>query len=810
MRGGRCSSRNTASRRRVACRISARTGWTMAGMRSAPRRMVQAHLGDDRPRATRRAHALVAQRRERRAELWPPGGVRRPRRRDPRAGRRCGAVAGVTVRRAGRLGRIAGRGGPVLSVSGASGRPGARGGSVRRGDRQLSAGPGPISAPRRVSERDRLRARGGAERHERRAAAGSAVVQPVPRTSAGEGSNGARSVLQRGRDGRPAEGRRRGRYVRFPVCDDEPLAHRPGRAHLSGAGREPRPVALWPHRGVDPRRLVRGSRRPRHGSTTSLGVAQRHRSVGAADHGAVPPRRPLRDRDHGRGALHGPGGGSRQRGGTRRVACDPDICLAHLGGAGVARAFEGCVFRVARGVGSVVRGNPVLALLAVPALLTAQLPAAEAAFGRGEYAAARAAYERVLATDSVNVRALYRLAILDSWDGKLTLSLQRFARLRRLEPRDGDIMVSQARVVAWSGDLDKAEQLWRAALAAHPDAAELLIGLAQTLYWKGQPGLAEAYAARARAAAPDDRTARDLARAVRAALRPEVATTADGAGDSDHNDFVAQEASFTGSPGGTLRGTLHAGWRHATDPAGDGTSFGAGGDVMAALGRGAVLRAGLGARRIEPDVAPARTPLTAQLGLGVRPARYAAVSVAYSRTPFDETAGLMRQDLMIDAVDLSFDVSPGAGWSISGGGGGAWFSDGNRRYSAVGAVLGRVVRGLQLGPFARALGYRRGAPGLYFAPDRFSVLEARVVYQWQRSRWGLRTDGGIGAEQVFRGAAHQTEWHFGVTLSRGWGANNEVALVGSITNSAGATSTTGTRTEGFRYRTLGLRLRQGL
>ena len=55
---------------------------------------------------------------------------------------------------------------------------------------------------------------------------------------------------------------------------------------------------------------------------------------------------------------------------------------------------------------------------------------------------------------------------------------------------------------------------------------------------------------------------------MRAALRPEMATTADGAGDSDHNDFVAQEASFTGSPGGKLRGTLHAGWRHATDPAG--------------------------------------------------------------------------------------------------------------------------------------------------------------------------------------------------------------------------------------------------
>src|SRR5439155_208824 len=232
----------------------------------------------------------------------------------------------------------------------------------------------------------------------------------------------------------------------------------------------------------------------------------------------------------------------------------------------------------------------------------------------------------------------------------------------------------------------------RAALAAHPDAAELLIGLAQTLYWKGQPALAEAYAARARAAAPLDLTARELERVVRAALRPEVATTADGAGDSDSNTFVAQEGTLTASLGGQLRGTLHAGWRRATDRAGDGTSFGAGGYAIAALGGGAVLRAGLGARRVEPDVGPARTPLTAQLGLGLHPARYAAVSVGYSRTPFDETAALMRQALTLDAVDLSFDVSPVPGWSISGGGGGAWLSDGNRRDSAVGSVLGRAQR----------------------------------------------------------------------------------------------------------------------
>ena len=165
-----------------------------------------------------------------------------------------------------------------------------------------------------------------------------------------------------------------------------------------------------------------------------------------------------------------------------------------------------------------------LLALAVARPLAAQLPEADEAFRRGDYRAARAGYERVLAGDSLNVRALYRLAILDSWDGKLTRALARFARLRRLEPKDEDIQVSQvqvlawtgdtrssealydsvlarsprradalagrARAVAWSGDLNRAEHLWRAALEQFPDDPELLIGLAQTLYWEGQPTLA--------------------------------------------------------------------------------------------------------------------------------------------------------------------------------------------------------------------------------------------------------------------------------------------------------------------------------
>src|SRR3979490_3198235 len=100
-----------------------------------------------------------------------------------------------------------------------------------------------------------------------------------------------------------------------------------------------------------------------------------------------------------------------------------------------------------------------LALLATPALLTAQLPDAEAAFRRGDYVAARTAYEQVLATDSLNIRALYRLGVLDGWDGKLSRSLQRLTRARRLAPADADIMVSQAQVLAWAGKPPAAEAL---------------------------------------------------------------------------------------------------------------------------------------------------------------------------------------------------------------------------------------------------------------------------------------------------------------------------------------------------------------
>src|SRR3989454_1583245 len=120
-----------------------------------------------------------------------------------------------------------------------------------------------------------------------------------------------------------------------------------------------------------------------------------------------------------------------------------------------------------------------LLVLAVARPLAAQLPEADEAFRRGDYRAARAGYERVLAGDSLNVRALYRLAILDSWDGKLARALARFARLRRLEPKDEDVQVSQAQVLAWTGDTRSSEALYDSVLVRSPRRADALAGRAR-------------------------------------------------------------------------------------------------------------------------------------------------------------------------------------------------------------------------------------------------------------------------------------------------------------------------------------------
>jgi hypothetical protein len=158
---------------------------------------------------------------------------------------------------------------------------------------------------------------------------------------------------------------------------------------------------------------------------------------------------------------------------------------------------------------------------------------------------------------------------------------------------------------------------------------------------------------------------------------------------------------------------------------------------------------------------------------------------------------------------LSLDLDPKPALSISGGAGAAWFSDGNRRLSGVLGVLGGLGHGVSVGAFARTMGYRLDTlHDGYFSPARFSVLEARAIYNVRRGRWGLRADAGLGGQQIratsSSGAPWQSEWHLTAVLSRSWNGG-EITLEGLLTNSAGS-NTVGA----FHYHSVTLGFHQGL
>jgi tetratricopeptide (TPR) repeat protein len=493
-----------------------------------------------------------------------------------------------------------------------------------------------------------------------------------------------------------------------------------------------------------------------------------------------------------------------------------------------------------------------LALL-LPRLAAAQLPEAEDAFNRGDFRTARVLYDSALALDSLNARALFRLATLDSWDGKLKRSLARFAVLRRIELNQPDEMIAHARVlswsgqlkwaaalydsvlaidstrtdaiagharmVAWAGDLNQAERLFRQALEHHPDDPEILVGLGQTLEWQGEPDLAELYVARARQLAPSDREARDLLSQVRAERRPLLRVTSDAANDIERNSFVALAGSVSALLRPALQGQLHASWRQNTsqDTAGAprivARSSGIDGVLIKAFPPKLTVRGGVGVRVLDPDIGATRTFTTVQLGAGLHPTTYLSLGASYSHYPFDETRLLVDSGFVWNEIGVDLDASPSPSFEVSSGWDAAWLSDGNRRLTANAAAMMGVAFGLRAGIYARVMGYRVPNPGHgYFAPDQFLLGEARAVYLFRRPGWWVRAIVGLGAQRVATGLPTQAEWHGDASVGHSWRSVDEISLVATYTNSAQASTGAGltkNTAEKYRYWSAGLRYQIG-
>jgi tetratricopeptide (TPR) repeat protein len=147
-----------------------------------------------------------------------------------------------------------------------------------------------------------------------------------------------------------------------------------------------------------------------------------------------------------------------------------------------------------------------LALLLASAV-QAQNPA-DAAWTRGDLPAARRLYAERLAADSSDGRALHRMGLLLSWDGRYADGIALLDRLLLLAPENGDARVDRARVLAWARRFDESLAGYGEALRRASDDRQALLGLAQTLAWMDRLDSARAIYARLLAAHPTDLEAR--------------------------------------------------------------------------------------------------------------------------------------------------------------------------------------------------------------------------------------------------------------------------------------------------------------
>jgi tetratricopeptide (TPR) repeat protein len=157
----------------------------------------------------------------------------------------------------------------------------------------------------------------------------------------------------------------------------------------------------------------------------------------------------------------------------------------------------------------IARRSFALAALALllAAAARAQNPA-DAAWARGDMDTARRLYAERLAADSSDVRALHRMGLLLSWDGRYAAGIALLDRLLLAAPQNGDARVDRARVLAWAQRFDESIAGYVEALRRASGDRQALLGLAQTLAWMDRLDSARAIYARVLAANPTDLEAR--------------------------------------------------------------------------------------------------------------------------------------------------------------------------------------------------------------------------------------------------------------------------------------------------------------
>lgn len=471
--------------------------------------------------------------------------------------------------------------------------------------------------------------------------------------------------------------------------------------------------------------------------------------------------------------------------------------------------------------------------------LSAQTGLADSLWTAGDYRAAKAEYTLALHENPGSVRALFRLAVLSAWDGRLDSALALLRDAREVQPGEPDVRLWEAKVLlwddrysealvrydsliaefperldarlgraqtlAWWGHTADAEREYRALAEANPDDPEALVALGQLLTWQHRLTEADRYTARALRVAPRHQAGRELQAQITALRNPRLEIALGVSHDSDHNTAWWQTLGTSLVPAPGLRAFASAGAYEASDPLRKGTRLSAEAGANWFYANLAVTAA-IGVRRLSSDFSADRSLATWRMGASYRLAPGAGFGAGYAYYSLDETAFLVGRNLDISEFSLEGDVDLRRGLSLGVGAGIAPISDDNQRKSLVLALTQRIGGGLSAGLFGRGLWYDFRGLG-YFSPDHYLIGEIRASYTRAFRPWEARLTGGVGIQDINLDGTHSADarWHVEARLARRWSTISEIALSGGFSNNA-ISSVTGA----YNFYTAALTVRIGL
>ena len=111
---------------------------------------------------------------------------------------------------------------------------------------------------------------------------------------------------------------------------------------------------------------------------------------------------------------------------------------------------------------------------------------ADTAAGRGDAAAAEAAYDKLLQKDPNDARALNGRATARAWAGKHDAAQADYSKVLARDPQNLEALTGLGYSYAWNKQYGEAERTFKAALALAPENAGAVKGLGYTYLWSGR------------------------------------------------------------------------------------------------------------------------------------------------------------------------------------------------------------------------------------------------------------------------------------------------------------------------------------